>query len=96
MGRLINADHVIRRATDPSLNDLWSYTSQGTGDFIDYINREETVEAREIVYAQWIPQEQRSEYHKCSNCMRPASYNRELQREELTPICAWCGSTMHF
>lgn len=94
MGRLINADHVIRRATDPSLNDLWDYTSKSTGDFIDYINREETVEAREVTYATWVPQSRDPERHQCSNCMYPAGFNPDLQREDLTPLCPMCGSMM--
>lgn len=94
MGRLIDADHVIRRATDPSLNDLWDYTSKNTGDFIDYINREETVEAREVTRAIWVPQDRDPERHQCSNCMHPAGFNANLQLEELTPLCPMCGSMM--
>jgi len=42
-GRLIDADHLKKRALLLEYDDLWDYTSQGTIDFIEYINREPIV-----------------------------------------------------
>ena len=47
--RLIDADHLIQRATNP-FGDCWSSTGESTADFVDYINEEPTVEVKTIVY----------------------------------------------
>ena len=39
--RLIDADSLIKRATDSS-GSCWDTTCQGTGDFVDYVNAEPT------------------------------------------------------
>ena len=42
-GRLVDADHIIKRATDYN-NDHWNYYyCQDLSDFIDYIEKEPTV-----------------------------------------------------
>ena len=41
-GRLVDADHIIKRATDYN-DDHWDYYCQDLSDFIDYIEREPTV-----------------------------------------------------
>lgn len=52
MSRYIDADHLIKRATNP-YGDCWSTTCEGTPDFVDYINEEPTVEVKPIVYGEW-------------------------------------------
>ena len=51
--RLIDADHLIQRATNP-FGDCWSSTGESTADFVDYINEEPTVEVKTIVYGEWV------------------------------------------
>lgn len=90
MARMISADHVIMRAVDPKFNDLWNNTDQSTGALVDYINREETADCRENIHATWVAD--MDGRHRCSNCQHKANYNEEIQNEELTPFCAFCGA----
>lgn len=46
--RLINAEHLKKRATDLD-DDCWDYYGQSTADFLEYIDNEPTVDAIEIV-----------------------------------------------
>ena len=46
--RLINAEHLKKRATDLD-DDCWDYYGQSTADFLEYIDNEPTVDAIEVV-----------------------------------------------
>ena len=44
MPRLIDAEHLKKRATNTT-GDCWDNYGQGTADFLEYIDKEPTVEA---------------------------------------------------
>ena len=48
MPRLIDAEHLKKRATDWE-GDCWDNYAQSTEDFLEYIDNEPTVDAVEIV-----------------------------------------------
>lgn len=48
MARLIDAEHLKKRATDTT-GDCWDNYGQGTTDLLEYIDNEPTVDAVEVV-----------------------------------------------
>lgn len=80
--RLIDADDLIDRATNIDRDDLWSYTSEGEDDFIDYINSQPSVDLR-------------VELNKISNNIDFIRCAETIIREELYRgtssrlLCAW-------
>lgn len=53
MARLIDAEHLKKRATDTT-GDCWDNYGQGTADFLEYIDKEPTVDAEPVRHGHWI------------------------------------------
>lgn len=67
--RLIDAEHLKKRATNAQ-GDCWDNYGQGTADFLEYIDKEPTVDAEPVRHGKWTHNKWSNMRHdySCSLC----------------------------
>ena len=87
MPRLIDAEHLKKRATD-WWGDCWDNYAQSTEDFLEYIDNEPTVDAER--HGHWIITPYG--HMTCSSCEWLFEYYDGLEEE--WNYCPHCGAKM--
>ncbi len=92
--RLIDAEHLKKRATNAQ-GDCWDNYGQGTADFLEYIDKEPTVDAtiaKNATVGHWEKQRNIQKYQispyvfVCDQC--------HTVFDIPTPYCGFCGARM--
>lgn len=105
MPRLIDAEHLKKRATDWE-GDCWDNYAQSTEDFLEYIDNEPTVDAVPVRHGRWTSCQGLAEVGECqcSSC-KTIYYEDDLYNngetdengcgQALLPnYCPHCGARM--